>query len=87
MPRAAHLGRRSWLAATDRPRASATSCAAENCIATERRCVVNAMYVEHVSDAVSLLERHSAPLVLVACAQRSPQPQPDLRPSPPVTLR
>ena len=58
----------------------ATPCAAENCTATERRCVVNAMYVraDHVlpsySDAVSLLERHSAPLVLVACAQRPPQP-------------
>ena len=39
----------------------ATSCAAENCTATERRCVVNAMYVraDHVvssySDAVQLV--------------------------------
>eukprot|EP00964_Phaeocystis_antarctica_P033944 scaffold19274_cov46-Phaeocystis_antarctica.AAC.2 len=52
-------------AATDRPSASATSCAAgaaEYCTATERRCVVNAMNVhaDHVhvvssySDAVSL---------------------------------
>ena len=39
MPRAAHLGRRSWLAATDRPSASAsTSCAAEDTRSTAR-CV------------------------------------------------
>eukprot|EP00964_Phaeocystis_antarctica_P034166 scaffold19417_cov56-Phaeocystis_antarctica.AAC.2 len=39
MPRAAHLGRRSWLAATDRPSASAsTSCAAEETRSTAR-CV------------------------------------------------
>ena len=31
--------------ATDRPSASATSCAAEYCTATERRCGVNAIYV------------------------------------------
>ena len=54
-------------AATDRPSASATSCAAEHCTATERRCVANAVHAraDHVvssySDAVSLLARHSAP--------------------------
>ena len=50
-PRAAHLGRRLWVGRHRQgSSASATSCAAEHCTATERRCVVNAIHVraDHV---------------------------------------
>ena len=83
MPRAAHLGRRSWVGRhrlTDRPSASATACAAEYCTATERCCVVNAMNVraDHVvssySDALSLLARHSVRPLAQLLHQRGPKP-------------
>ena len=53
-------------AATDRPRASAASCAIDSCDATESRCVTKAIHVRadqvvsSYSDAVSLFLRHSA---------------------------
>ena len=69
----------------------ATSCAAENCTATERRCVVDAMYVraDHVvpsySDAVSLCWSATPPPLCLSLVRSAPL-SPNLILDPPLPL-